>query len=302
MLHCAALCFTVLSTLIITCLLRWTDNDSVYIGKGETWKDVEELNLDTCPGPGSCFDQTCDIAKSKLCEADIESLPSTKPEKQLSESHWFRHKPMVVQTDLQAACTRLRDALETASTHENHMLVQSCKEKLESLVQAANMAGGLQEAERQMLDLEPLVVALCDDLATRGRWLSMETLQARCASVKQILEQQSNAVQTRVIGALQREAIKGAIFERSRSMLLMDEQNDPDNLALAEVAARRIQAVYRGRKGRAEVQKLADATRDGSPIFQTEAAVLNGSPNTTNIGVRLEPPKISTCPLRPLDD
>jgi len=276
---------------------RWADSDSVYIGKGETWKDVDELNLDTCPGPGKCFDQTCDIAQSKLCEGDIEGVPSTKPDKQLSESHWFRHKPMVVETDLQAACTRLRDALETASTHENHMLVQSCKEKLESLVQAANTAGGLQEAERQMLDLEPLVVALCNDLATRGRWLSMETLQVRCASVKHILGQQSKVVQTRVIGALQREAIKGAIFERTRSMLLLEEQDGPDDLAMAEVAARRIQAVYRGRKGRAKVQKLADATRDGSPIFQIEAAVLNGSPNTTNIGIRSEPPMISPCPF-----
>ena len=63
-----------------------------------------------------------------------------------------------------------------------------------------------------------------------------------------------------------------------------------DDLAMAEVAARRIQAVYRGHKGRAEVQKLA--ARDGSPIFQT--AIPYGSPNTTNIGGRLEPPKIGT--------
>ena len=149
---------------------------------------------------------------------------------------------MSVGADLRVVCTKLGDALKIDGTDEQQMGVQLCHEKLDKSLQAAGSADRLQEAQEQMGDLGPMIIALCEDPTISG--LVAEDIREQC----------QKAVET-----LQREAIKGNEFEKEMIWGLSAEENS-DDIATAEIAARKIQALYRGRAGRLITQKQ----REGS--------------------------------------
>ena len=241
-------------------IARWADEDSVYVGKGDTWTDVPTPNFETCSGPGKCIEHTCDITRATF--GANHHAPTQLAKSNHFKGRWFRNKPKLVGTELQIACGRLGEALKTAETAENQMLMQLCHEKLDKLLQAVANPGGLADAQSQMCDLESMVIGLCEDPSALQ---ATDKLREHCTVVKQLLELQSNALQLKIVGTLQTEAFKGKQFEKE-AVDGVSVGADVDDMAMAEVAARRIQAVYRGRAGRIRADQRSSDSRTNQVV------------------------------------
>ena len=253
----------------------------MYIGKGESWTDIEEPNFETCPGPGRCIDLTCDVAKTKLLErrhnccgpttvheepVDLVEATPTQVEPDNGEQNTLAYSPQMVSTGLRVE--------EMDSKHEEEdsppaprpappvaqpILLRG--ERVSRLdigfdfgVRASTLTSHCSNTEAVDNEKAFLACLLPPDDEEPDVVAKLEVAAAN-EDARHAGQTETQALQGKFITILQIEATEGREFEKASEEAYeaaSEKSYDKD-----EVAARKIQALYRGHMGRMQVQKVS---------------------------------------------